>query len=797
MVKKIILSSVSVLLMASALVAAPAKPDPKMAKIVNESLDFSLKQSMLMYDVMKDIPELLPNTAKDGRFIPCKSKEWVSGFYPGTLWYLYENTGDAAVREAAEVMTERITPEQFNCNSHDVGFVVNCSFGNGYRLTGKDDYRTALINAGNSLATRFNEAVGCTRSWKSRPNQGWDFIVIIDNMMNLELLTVGSALSGDLTNYNIAKTHANTTMKNHFRPDGSSYHVCNYNGTTGEVINRQTYQGYADDSSWARGQGWGLYGFTMMYRQTGNREYLEHAIKIGKYIMNHPNMPKDKVPYWDFAVPATKNTPRDASAAGLMASAYIELSTYVEDEALSKKFLSLAEQMIKSLSSKTYRAKLGDNSNFIIKHATIFFGKDNYDTPVSYADYYFVEALMRYKRLLEGRPVVDNTTITSENPDRAYWVSSLDRIARPLLTNLAAGTLKKNMPVESMAADINTRYTCTYLEALGRILVGISPWLELGPDQTPEGKLRAEYIDLAAKAIAQGVDPSSPDYLNFNKGRQPLVDAAFLAHALLRAPKQVWGNLDETTKARLIAELKSSRVIKPSETNWLYFASTVEAALLEFTGEYDAERFDYAFKRFFEDGWYKGDGFYGDGPAFHMDYYNSFVIQPMMMICLDICRKHNLKRAELYDVEAARIARYAEIQERLISPEGTYPIVGRSLAYRFGAFQALSDVCYRHLLPAAVTPAQVRCALTAVMKRQMSAPGTFDANGWLRPGFCGHQPHIGEGYISTGSLYLCSGVFVALGLPETDPFWSNPAAPWTSKKGWEGVDIMLDHAIKN
>lgn len=795
--KKIIVSAV--VLMAGALLvgASAAQPNAKkMSKLVNEALSFSEKQSLVMFDKVKDQADLLPNTTKDGKLQLCKSREWVSGFYPGTLWYLYENSGNKAVLDAAEVVTERILPEQYNKNSHDVGFVVNCSFGNGYRLTGREDYRQVLINAGNSLATRFNENVGCTRSWKSRPNQGWDFIVIIDNMMNLELLTVSSALSGDLANYNIAKTHANTTMKNHFRPDGSSFHVVNYDGATGNVLTKQTYQGLADDSSWSRGQGWGLYGFTMMYRQTGNLEYLEHAVKIGKYIMNHPNLPKDKVPYWDYAAPASKSTPRDASAASLMASAYIELSTYVQDEKLSQQFLTLAEQILVSLSSPAYRAKLGTNEGFILKHATIFYGKNNFDTPVSYADYYYVEALMRYKRLLEGKPVVPNTTVASETPDRAFWVSSLDHIARPLLTHFSKGTLKANMPVESIAADLKKRYECTHLEALGRIVVGIAPWLELGPDQTPEGKLRAEYIDLTLKAIANGVDPQSPDYLNFNKGRQPLVDAAFLAHGLLRAPTQLWGKLSDKAKADLVRELKSSRVIKPSETNWLFFSAMVEAALYEFTGECEQSRIDYAFSKFMNE-WYKGDGFYGDGPAFHMDYYNSFVIQPMMMQILDVLKKHNLPGAEYYDVEKERFSRYAEIQERMISPEGTFPIVGRSLAYRFGAFQALSDVSLRHALAQHITPAQVRCALTAVMKRQISAPGTFDANGWLRPGFCGHQPHIGEGYISTGSLYLCSGVFVALGLSETDEFWSAPDTPWTNKKGWSGVDIMLDHAIKN
>ena len=389
-------------------IAAPATPDRrKMPRIVETALDFSLKQSLLMYDVVKDMPGALPNTAKNGELETSNSGGWTAGFFPGILWYLYENSGREDVRAAAEAMTARMAPEQYNTNSHDVGFMIGCSYGNGFRLTGKEEYRNALINAAHSLATRFNPAVGCTRSWGSSPKRGWDFVVIIDNMMNLELLTVASALTGDPACREMAKTHANTTIRNHFRPDYSSFHVVNYNGKDGSVISRQTAQGLADDSSWARGQAWGLYGYTMMYRQTGEDRYLEQAVHIGQYLMNHPNLPKDKVPYWDFGAPASKTTPRDASAAAIMASAYIELSQFVEDGALSAKFLRLAEQILTSLSRKAYTAKLGKNAGYVLMHSTAHFPLGVYDAPLVYADYYYVEALMRYKRLLQGRPVVD------------------------------------------------------------------------------------------------------------------------------------------------------------------------------------------------------------------------------------------------------------------------------------------------------------------------------------------------------------------------------------------------------
>ncbi|MEA4936386.1 MAG: DUF2264 domain-containing protein [Paludibacter sp.] len=764
-----------------------------MEKTVDEALDFSLRQSMKMYETIKDEPGILPRTVENGKLITCRSNWWTSGFYPGTLWYLYEYSRDESVRKAAEQMLARVKGEQYTTSSHDVGFTINCSFGNAYRITGNEAYREVITTAARSLSKRFLPEVGSIRSWNSRKYQ---FSVIIDNMMNLELLTVASSYLGDNTYYDMAKSHADKTMKNHFRPDGSSFQVVSYDSVTGKVLNQITHQGVNDGSSWSRGQAWGLYGFTMMYRQTGKKAYLDQAVKIGRFIMNHPNLPKDKIPYWDFDAPNIPKEYRDASAGAIMASAFIEMSTYLDGK-LSQDFLKIGEQQLKSLASSAYRAKkIGDNHHFILQHSTGFVAK-NYeiDAPLTYADYYFVEALIRYKKLKAGKPVTDLITVYSENKDRALWLSALDRISNPLLTNMSKGELRKNMPVESNAADMEKRKEVTHLEALGRLITGISPWLELGPDQTVEGRLRAKYIDLALRSITQGVDPSSPDYLNFKNGRQPLVDAAFLAHGLLRARTQLWDKLDPVTQQRVIQELKSSRVIKPSESNWLFFSAMVEAALKEFTGEWKFDRIKYAMERHKQ--WYKGDGWYGDGPNFHLDYYNSFVIQPMMVEILSVMKKHDAEDADFYNVEISRYARYAELQERLISPEGTYPVVGRSLAYRFGAFQALSDAAYRKLLPGSIDPAQVRCGLSAIINRQINAPGTFNPNGWLRVGMVGYQPAIGETYISTGSLYLCSAVFIALGLPESDPFWSNPPTRWTSKKAWDGVDLNADKALKD
>lgn len=377
--------------------------------------------------------------------------------------------------------------------------------------------------------------------------------------------------------------------------------------------------------------------------------------------------------------------------------------------------------------------------------------------------------------------------------DRAFWVETLTRIADPVLTNLSNNTLKKNMPYESLAND---RSDFSHLEAVGRLVCGIAPWLELGPDNTPEGQLRDKYIKLTVKGLKNAVNPDSPDYLVFGKPYQPLVDAAFLAQGLLRARTQLWDNLDPQAKEWMITEFKRSRNIKPWENNWLLFASMVEAALLEFTGECDMDRLTYGVYKF-RDEWYKGDALYGDGPAFHMDYYNSFVIHPMLTDVLLMMKKHNIEGADFLDTQMPRLTRYAEQLERFISPEGTFPAVGRSIVYRFGAFHALAQAGLMQVLPERVKPAQVRCALTAVIRNMMKSPKNFDADGWLRVGFTGEQIDMSESYINTGSVYLCAVGLLPLGLPATNEFWSAPFAEWTNLRAWNGKsDVKADHALK-
>lgn len=373
---------------------------------------------------------------------------------------------------------------------------------------------------------------------------------------------------------------------------------------------------------------------------------------------------------------------------------------------------------------------------------------------------------------------------------REYWTATLDRVALPVLTALSDGRLRETMPLET---KIDRAKYVGYLEAFGRTLTGIAPWLELGPDNTAEGQKRARYIELVLRCLDHATNPDSPDFMNFTEHQQPLVDAAFLAHGLVRAPTQIWDRLDERVKKQVVEALKSTRTIRTPTNNWLLFSGIIEAFLLDHDYGGDLMRIDYAVNKHLER--YKGDGAYGDGDLFHWDYYNSFVIQPMLLDILKILNRHGLTSDKTYGDALRRMQRYAAVQERSISPEGTFPPFGRSLAYRIGVFHALGQTVLWHNLPQEVSPAQVRCALTSVMRRMMEAPGTFDDEGWLRIGFCGAQPSVGEAYINTGSLYLCSAGFLPLGLPAGDPFWSAPDEPWTSIKIWNGTDMPADHSV--
>ena len=389
-------------------------------------------------------------------------------------------------------------------------------------------------------------------------------------------------------------------------------------------------------------------------------------------------------------------------------------------------------------------------------------------------------------------PAAPTPSVPDSTDDRSYWLAVLDKIARPVLAHLERRELKKSMPVEEQPRA--GRAACTHLEAFGRTLCGIAPWLALENLAGDEARRQQELRQLALQALDAATDPASPDFLNFHQGTQPLVDTAFLAQGLLRAPQALWEPLEPRVRQQVIAALKASRQIPtPQGNNWVMFAATVEALLLELGEPTLPDRLENCVRRMLD--WYCGDGAYGDGARFHFDYYNSFVIQPMLVDVLTVLEKHDAGFGPARQTVLARARRYAAVQERLIAPDGTFPPLGRSSTYRFGAFQTLALIALRHELPPGIAPAQVRAALTAVIRKMMEAPGTFDAAGWLQIGFCGHQPALGETYISTGSLYLCCAGLLPLGLPAADEFWSAPPAPWTAQKLWAGTDLPADHAM--
>jgi rhamnogalacturonyl hydrolase YesR len=354
-----------------------------------ETATFQLKQmSSKLYN--KTGKEVFPRSVKDGQIKLVDGEDWTSGFFPGSLWYAYELTGDKKMLENARYYTNKLESIQYFTGNHDIGFIMYCSYGNARRLSPQKSDSSILVNSAISLTKRFFPKVGQIRSWD---NERWAFPVIIDNMMNLELLFAMSKTTGNPLFRDIAIKHADKTMENHFRKDMSSYHVVSYNPETGLVETKETHQGYSNESAWSRGQAWGLYGYTVCYRETGDKKYLKQAKAIASYIMNCPVMPKDKVPYWDYNAPKIPNEPRDASAGAVTASALLELYTITGE----KQYFSFAETTLKSLSSKKYLAKVGCNHNFILMHSVGSIpGKFEVDTPLNYADYYYLEGLMRY-----------------------------------------------------------------------------------------------------------------------------------------------------------------------------------------------------------------------------------------------------------------------------------------------------------------------------------------------------------------------------------------------------------------
>jgi hypothetical protein len=367
----------------------------KMKDLIEDNFVFATKQYQYLKANTPDSVMPRSYVPATGKSVTSDTKWWCSGFYPGTLWYLYAYTKDENIKKEAEKRLGILEKEKYYTGNHDLGFMMYCSFGTAYKYTNNPAYKDVVAIAAKSLSTRYRPQIKSIQSWNSRDILNCP--VIIDNMMNLELLHWVSDHGGDPVFKEIAVTHANTTIANQFRPDNSSVHVVDWDLNTGTVLKKITWQGAADSSAWSRGQTWGFYGYTMMYRFTKNKTYLEQAKKIARFLLSHPRLPSDKVPYWDFDAPGIPNVPRDASSAAIMASALLELGQY-STGAEKKEYIETAETILQSLSSPAYRAKLGENGGFILMHSVGSLPhKSEVDAPLTYADYYFIEGLTRYK----------------------------------------------------------------------------------------------------------------------------------------------------------------------------------------------------------------------------------------------------------------------------------------------------------------------------------------------------------------------------------------------------------------
>ncbi len=367
----------------------------QMRRLIKENFEFADTQYRYMATLLPADKMPQSYNEKDNKIISHDIKWWCSGFYAGSLWYIYEQTGNDAIKKEAERALDVIKPNQTYTGNHDLGFMMYCSFGNAYRLTKKEEYKDVIFRSAQSLSTRYRPSIKSIQSWNG--NKYFKCPVIIDNMMNLEMLDWVSDHGGDKKYKEIAINHSNTTMKNHYRPDYSSWHVIDYDLQTGKVIRKATWQGAANCSSWSRGQSWGLYGYTMMYRFTKDKKYLSLARNIAKFILDHPNLPEDKIPFWDYDAPKIPYAERDASAGAIMASALLELGQYTSGSE-KQKYITDAEKILKSLSGEQYRAKGRENGGFLLKHSTgALVLNSEIDVPLIYADYYFLEALKRYK----------------------------------------------------------------------------------------------------------------------------------------------------------------------------------------------------------------------------------------------------------------------------------------------------------------------------------------------------------------------------------------------------------------
>lgn len=379
-----------------------------------------------------------------------------------------------------------------------------------------------------------------------------------------------------------------------------------------------------------------------------------------------------------------------------------------------------------------------------------------------------------------------------QESDRKVWTDLCYKIARPVLENMSKGNFQKDFDLELSPKWDGRDTRVAYLETFSRLMAGISPWIALPDDGTPEGQQRKQLHDWAIQAYKNAVDPNSPDRITWlTNTTQPLCDASYLVESFMRAPEATWGQLDEVTKQRYIDGLKSLRTIRPAYNNWLLFRAMVEVFFMSIGEDVDEYALSVGLNKMGE--WYLSDGWYSDGPEFAMDYYNSYVMHPMMVEVVEICKAHNFATPVSLELAVKRMNRFNTILERFISPEGTYPAVGRSVIYRMGAFQTLALSAWKYGLPKNLSNGMVRSALTAVMKRMFAVKGNFSDKGYLQLGFAGHQPGLANYYSNNGSLYMTSLVFMPLGLPEDHPFWTDAAEPWTAQKAWSGEEFPEDY----
>ena len=536
---------------------------------------------------------------------------------------------------------------------------------------------------------------------------------------------------------------------------------------------------------WARGDGWVLAGLAKVLKDLP-KEYEHRQFFVDKFVKMAGAVASIQQPegYWTRSMMDPEHAPGPETSGtafftyGLLwgiNNGYLDEATYMPT--VKKAWNYLKKTALQKDGRVGYIQPIGEKAipgQIVDAHSTANFGVGA-----------FLLAACEYVRYLEA-PV---------NKDRAYWCNLLYNMAKPVLSNMAEGNLRKNMQVEVSPNWDGRDIRVTYMEAFGRLMAGLAPWLSLPDDETEEGKMRKQLREWALKSYAHAVNPDSPDYLLWRKEGQPLVDAAYVAESFLRAYDQLWIPLDEKTKERYIEEFTQMRRVDPPYTNWLLFSSTIEAFLAKAGAPYDQYRVNSAIRKMEE--WYTGDGWYADGPSFAFDYYSSYVFHPMYLETLQAMKDAKaftrIHYRDYYRRALKRTQKFSIVLERMISPEGTFPVFGRSIPYRMAAMQPLALMAWYEKLPAGLTNGQVRAALTAVMHRMFDGKENFNEGGFLTIGFAGRQPNIADWYTNNGSLYMTSLGFLPLGLPATHPFWTDAALPWTNQKAWDGQAFPKDH----